>query len=228
MHDRRSRVQTLLRIWSSITAMAVAGVLVLAGALVAVPKLTGGMSLTVLTGSMEPGIQPGDVVVTRGITPENIKDLRVGDVIAFLPFPDDPTLVTHRIVQVAATKDGPGFITKGDANDANDPWGVMTAKQVRGALLFSVPKVGYVRAWLGDNTAPVTIVAAIVLLAYAAITFGLSLRKPRADAPEPPADVPESASPPTPDERVGAVVSGTGSYKPTHAAQRRRASHRGS
>jgi len=50
-------------------------------ALIVVPRALGGASLTVLSGSMEPGIMPGDVVVTRGVDETRMAALKVGDVI---------------------------------------------------------------------------------------------------------------------------------------------------
>ncbi len=89
----------------------------------------------VLSGSMRPGIQPGDVAVLR---PISVQDLRVGDVIAYLP-PNETTPVMHRIVSL----DVHGVVTKGDANSISDPWGRV---KPRGAtvehLVAVVPKVG--------------------------------------------------------------------------------------
>jgi len=163
--------------------VAIAGLLALAVLLVVVPKVTGGMSLTVLTGSMEPGIAPGDMVVTKGITADNVDTLRKGDIITFLPFPDDPTLVTHRIVNVVALADGPGFVTRGDANNANDPWGPMTDTQIRGQVLYSVPKVGYLHEWVGESAPVIVAVAAGGLIVYAVVAFATSFRSARPTAP---------------------------------------------
>ena len=144
------------RWWQTALAGLVTFVLVVAtglvAALVVVPKVMGGMSLTVLTGSMEPYIVPGDVVVTRGVDEASAANLRVGDVIAFLPYPDDPTLVTHRIVAKSINKSGTWFITQGDNNNAPDPWGPVGDFQVRGQVEYVVPKVGWLRQWTGHVT----------------------------------------------------------------------------
>jgi signal peptidase len=74
----------------------------------------------VLSGSMEPSMPTGSLVLTKSVDPETV---RVGDVITFRlesgSFQTDSA--THR---VAAIEQGPGgliFITKGDANQAPDP-----------------------------------------------------------------------------------------------------------
>ncbi len=71
--------------------------LVIAGglALIIVPKATGARPLTILSGSMTGTYDVGDVVVVK---PVKTADLKIGDVITFQPFTDDPQLTTHRIV----------------------------------------------------------------------------------------------------------------------------------
>jgi len=135
---------------SALTTCALFAAVILTVALVVVPKVTGGMSLTVLTGSMRPGINPGDVVVTRGVDTAQAANLNIGDVITFLPYPDDPTLVTHRIIGKAIGASGVSFITQGDNNNVADSWGPVHDFQVRGDVLYVVPKVGWARQWVGQ------------------------------------------------------------------------------
>lgn len=85
---------------------------------------------TVVSGSMEPEISVGSLVI---ITPED--NLRVGDVITFQK---RDALITHRIV----AKTNGGFITAGDANDAPDKDSV-DKKRVLGKVFFVIPLVGY-------------------------------------------------------------------------------------
>ena len=158
--------------------------LALAVGLVVVPKVLGGMSLTVLTPSMEPAISPGDVVVTRGIDVKDAKDLRIGDVITFLPYPNDPMLVTHRIVAQSVNAQGYSFITQGDNNNVSDSWGPVNDFQIRGKVLYVVPKIGYVKEWLGSSTQWIIVGAAVLLIAYATITFLSSFRKVKQEDPD--------------------------------------------
>jgi len=151
--------------------------LALAVALVLIPKAFGGMSLTVLTPSMKPNISPGDVVVTEGIDVDSARDLRIGDVITFLPYPDDPMLVTHRIVAQSVSAQGYSFITQGDNNNVVDSWGPVNDFQIRGKVMYVVPKIGYVKQWLGSSTQWIIIGVAVLLIAYASISFLSSFRK---------------------------------------------------
>jgi signal peptidase len=73
-----------------------------------------------LTGSMEPGISPGDVVVT---VPKPASELAVGDVISYHIPIEDHRVETHRVTKVVHAADGTTtFRTKGDNNPDVDPW----------------------------------------------------------------------------------------------------------
>ena len=162
-------------------------------ALVVVPKVLGGMSLTVLTGSMEPGIKPGDVVVTKGTTTQQAAELNIGDVITFLPYPDDPTLVTHRIIGKSVGASGTAYITQGDNNNTVDPWGPVRDFQVRGQVVYTVPKVGWAREWVGHYSAWIIPAAGVTLIVGGVIMLVTSRRrKPdvEPDAPPEPDDAP--------------------------------------
>lgn len=104
------------------------------------PHVFGYRTLTMLTGSMAPEINPGDVVV---VTPVATAEVTKGMVITYHMPIGDHQLITHRIISV---EHGPGgsvtVNTKGDANKAADPWTATlqgdTAYQVRGV----VPELG--------------------------------------------------------------------------------------
>ncbi len=85
--------------WCLLAAVVAAGL-----ALIVVPKATGSKPLTVLSGSMVPAYDPGDVVIVR---PTAFDSLQAGDVITFQPVSDDPRLTTHRIETVVLGKRGP-------------------------------------------------------------------------------------------------------------------------
>ena len=72
-------------------------------------------------------------------------ELAVGDVITFRLA--EGTVVTHRIVEVLPGVDGPSYRTKGDANEVEDPTPV-PAENVIGRVVWAVPRLGYLAAWL--------------------------------------------------------------------------------
>lgn len=76
-------------------------------------------TITVLSDSMQPAFSSYDVLIVER-TP--VTSLRVGDVITYAIPVGDRRVETHRIVELEA-KDGKVLVqTKGDANQARDPW----------------------------------------------------------------------------------------------------------
>jgi len=96
-------------------------------------------SYVVLSGSMEPTIKPGDVVITRSADPSAIES---GDVITYERASMDAP-VTHRVIEVREQEGQLVFQTKGDGNEEPDSYTV-TGDQVIGTVWFTLPKVGYV------------------------------------------------------------------------------------
>ena len=83
-----------------------------------VPKIGGYAPLIVLTGSMEPEIMSGDLIIVKQI---DGKDVKNKDVIAFIdPDGNGTSILTHRVNEIYE-KDGKIFFkTQGDANDTED------------------------------------------------------------------------------------------------------------
>ena len=154
------------RVLSAVTTCALVVVLSAAVLLAVVPRLLGGAALTVLTGSMVPTYDPGDVVVVRGVQ-DAAHEVEVGDVVTFQPVPDDPALVTHRVVEKVVSTRGTTFVTRGDANGADDD--PLVPEQVKGVALYHVPWVGHLSLWLGGHRDAVVGGTAAVLLGYAAV-----------------------------------------------------------
>jgi signal peptidase len=142
-------------------------VLLLAGLVVVVPAVSGSTAYTILTSSMEPGLPPGTLVIVKPIDPE---DIRIGTVVTYQLESGSPMVVTHRVVEIQSPNlpgGDPSFITKGDANAAPDAEPVKTV-QVRGALWYSVPLIGWVNNIVnGDLRAVVIPVVAGLLFLYA-------------------------------------------------------------
>ena len=73
--------------------------------------------LVVISGSMEPGIDTGDLLIATRV---DTADLAVGDIVS-LPSDYTDHLVTHRIISIDAVGDGTWRIEmQGDANDGPD------------------------------------------------------------------------------------------------------------
>lgn len=95
----------------------------------------------IATGSMEPMIKPGDVILVRKIVDmDGINALKAGDVIQFKR---DEILISHRITEIIEDeKEGLQLRTKGDNNSAidSDP---VKPQDVKGTIEHVVPKVGW-------------------------------------------------------------------------------------
>jgi signal peptidase len=124
--------------WSLRTLVATA-VLALLGLAIG-PHVLGYRTMTMLTGSMSPGIDPGDVVVS---TPVSVEDVEVGMVISYHIPIDDHRVVTHRVIEVQHTADGTVSVrTQGDANSAPDPWTAVLSGDTAYQVQAVIPEIG--------------------------------------------------------------------------------------
>ena len=92
----------------------------------------------VLTGSMEPAISAGDVIVT---TPITRKVPKVNDVVAYQAKRfngEDVAVFSHRIIGGDIEN---GFIMKGDANKSPDPQ-KPKGEDILGVVFFVIPFIG--------------------------------------------------------------------------------------
>jgi signal peptidase I len=114
----------LARVLAPVGRWAVRLVLVLAiavfAALAVGPHVLGYRTMTMLTGSMAGTIDIGDVEV---VTPLPVTQVTPGMIISYHIPIDDHRLVSHRVLAVTTSPEGTVTVqTKGDANDAPDPW----------------------------------------------------------------------------------------------------------
>lgn len=138
MSERRSRSHRLREV--ALTTGAVLGAVSVLLAIVA--SLFNVTPLVFRSGSMAPAIDTGDLGIARTV---DASDLRVGDIVSVTT--SRGTRVTHRVVDLAATDDGAVLTLQGDTNDTPDPEKYDVAEADR--VMFSVPRLGYVVAWLG-------------------------------------------------------------------------------
>lgn len=92
---------------------------------------------SVLSGSMEPAIHTGSVVIIK-----SAPLYAVGDVITFGADNKQNIPVTHRIIEAKQIGLRESFKTKGDANGDPD-MGTVQSTDVVGKVLFTVPYLGY-------------------------------------------------------------------------------------
>lgn len=93
---------------------------------------------TVLSGSMEPTIHTGSVVVIKPVS-----NYKVGDIVTFGQNTKTELPTTHRISGERIQDGEKVFKTKGDANNGEDGKEI-SSKEILGKILFSIPWLGYV------------------------------------------------------------------------------------
>lgn len=130
------------------------------------PSIFGYSTYYIMTGSMEPNINPGSLVVVKDGTDQPIN---VGDVITFEGKTGE-TITTHRVYKVI--DGGKEFITKGDANNVVDPVSV-NKKQVIGKVMFHIPYIGNLSQFIQKH---LLIIIAIILAVFG-LSFVLDKRK---------------------------------------------------
>ncbi|WP_263091642.1 S24/S26 family peptidase [Curtobacterium sp. RIT-PI-V] len=137
----------------------------------AAPALIGWQPTTVMTGSMEPRLTPGDVVVSRPVASGEVRTGRI----LLADDPDQPGhLRMHRYVE-----DGPHgtVVTKGDANPQQDST-PLERSAVRGVAFLRIPFVGSPVLWLRQGEWVKVVVVALGLTAMLALcTADGSLRR---------------------------------------------------
>ena len=128
-----------------------------------VPSVAGKLPLIVLTDSMYPVIQSGDLIICSTAQPEEIE---AGGVIAFFdPAGNGTTIVTHRVLEVTELDGRTAWRTKGDNNNTEDRLLVTGEKLV--AVYEGTRLAGFGNVALFMQTTPgliVCVVCPILLL----------------------------------------------------------------
>ena len=109
--------------------------------MVLLPRFSDWRFDAVLSGSMEPVLNVGGMVV---IKPVETSEIEIGDIITFY---SGESLVTHRVLDVIVGQNDISFTTKGDANEEPDLLPV-PANSVVGQVVIDVPYLGYLAAFV--------------------------------------------------------------------------------
>jgi signal peptidase len=156
------RATQLLRIAGGGAAVGIA-----AGLLLAVVVLLGlgYRGLTVLSGSMEPALATGDVVVLHQVPP---RSLAVGDVVTFRDPENGARLITHRVRGLVERDGRVEVITRGDANSGSERWSVPVHGHL-GRVVARVPHLGSAVAWMHGGLGALALLLVPACLALRAL-----------------------------------------------------------
>lgn len=119
------------------------------------PNVFGYKTFVIVSGSMEPELEIGDIAVVKNV---NKDELQVGDVISFR---EGNAVVTHRITEI--TEEGK-YKTKGDANNTEDT-NPVDFINIEGKLSFRISKVGYAVIFI-QNKIGIVIIGVIIYILY--------------------------------------------------------------
>ena len=131
-----------------------------------VPSISGIFLMIILTDSMYPEFESGDLIICNTAEPEEIK---VGDVICFYdPEGNGTATVTHRVQEVVTDDEGNlAWITKGDANNTED-LPTVPAKNLIGVYKTRLKGLGNVAVFMQTTQGLIICVICpiILLVAY--------------------------------------------------------------
>ena len=127
----------------------------------AVPDVGGWFPLIVLTDSMYPVIESGDLIICQTVEPE---DVQVGDVISFFdPAGNGTSIVTHRVIEVVNEGGALMFRTQGDNNNTEDKV-LVGAQDVVGTYKSRIAGAGHVAMFMQTTAGLIVCVVLPILL----------------------------------------------------------------
>ena len=111
----------------------------------------------VVSGSMEPVMYRGDIVVLEqanllGFHEFDTKDIEVGDIVVYnAAWHEGP--VIHRVIDIGQINGSTVYKIKGDNNNAADPYYVTEGQIISRVVTFNgqpiiIPKIGYISIWI--------------------------------------------------------------------------------
>ena len=126
-----------------------------------VPSVGGFLPLIVLTDSMYPEIESGDLIICHTADAEDIK---VNDVIAFFdPAGNGSSIVTHRVLEVTEQDGQLAFRTKGDANNTEDKM-LIPAENLVAVYQSRIPGAGNIAMFMQSTTGLIVCVVLPIIL----------------------------------------------------------------
>jgi len=151
---RALRLARIAAVWALLGACA--------GMLLAVagPLALGARPYTVMSGSMEPAIRTGDVVVVESVRPTEVD---VGEVVTFPDPSGSDRLITHRLRGRRIGNREALFVTKGDANNDDERWSVPADGRI-GRVVYRLPKLGHVAFAASTPLGRLLIIVTVILL----------------------------------------------------------------
>ena len=161
-------------LWTVLSYIIITIVILFAIAAILSKLSIGGIQLlTVRSGSMEPTIKTGSLILIK-----SANNYAIGDIVTYKSSTDPNEKITHRIVDMSTDKGITQYRTEGDANDVADSISVRQ-DQIVGKELFTVPYIGYPIGYA--RTVPGLIIIVIVPATIIIYDEALKIRKEAAE-----------------------------------------------
>ena len=126
-----------------------------------VPSIGGMLPLIVLTDSMKPEIDSGDLIICRTIDADDVK---VDDVISFFdPAGNGTSIVTHRVIEIIEEDGELKFRTQGDNNNTEDKVAV-PAENLVGIYKSRIPGAGHIAMFMQSTAGLIVCVVLPIIL----------------------------------------------------------------
>lgn len=126
-----------------------------------VPDFGGMLPLIVLTDSMYPEIESGDLIICSTVDAEDVK---VKDVISFFdPAGNGTSIVTHRVKEIKKEDGKLMFLTRGDNNNTDDK-DLVPADKLVGTYKFRIPNAGNVAMFMQSTAGLIICVVLPIIL----------------------------------------------------------------
>ena len=168
--------ESLKKIWN-ITSTVLVVVIVLCAVFLMGSRLLGFKCYTVISGSMKPEYNVGDLLYVKDV---DVNTIKVGDPITFI-LNEDLVVATHRVVRIDA--ENQRFYTKGDANEIEDSEPVHF-NNVIGVPQFSIPKLGYVSDFVQNPPGMYITIGIGIILILIVFVPDMIGKKKKEDDPE--------------------------------------------
>ena len=133
------------------------------------PNFLGIKTYVIISGSMEPSLQIGDIVIVKKVAQNELKQ---GDIISYR---QGQSVITHRIAEVIDKGGEVEYKTKGDNNNAEDS-GIISYEMIEGKVVKHISQIGKIAIILQKKG---TIIF-IILILYIYILYSSSIKKKRA------------------------------------------------
>lgn len=167
--EKSSTIHKLLTVIGTVLCIILIPILIINLTLIAksflnkdeVPSVGGMLPLIVLTDSMYPEIESGDLIICNTV---EAQDIQVNDVISFFdPAGNGTSIVTHRVVEIFEENGEIFFRTRGDNNNTDDKEPV-PAENLVGIYRMRIAGAGNVAMFMQSTTGLIICVIMPIIL----------------------------------------------------------------